>query len=448
MESRILELLHNQELLQQQDLPIIQQELSRMPYAQSLRALYLVGIHQFDNSRYSDVLAETAAYTTDKKILYHLINKSHSEQEAWSNPEVPIVEKSAKQDDILDESTVDQTPQIVDPEEGVPETEDVFPVNEYTEEKIIHEEQLPEIKEEIENSELSFHGISDFLPKVDFKPANENYVHKSDVESKRLKHEEEMRRLIAEVEAKMKAKKKETNPEPEEEVDVVDINFARIDSFEVENKPGDKVESSIKPQESRAEIELVDENRLEEKSPVTPVFTIPQYHGTSSWQPIPIPREKPDATIQKAEITQKSTVTRVDKTSTLEAVDSTDSNVPQFVNTWKNWLKINQQRNAETETREPVPVQHETPLKDKVIEAFIENTPKISRFKKESNFEIKERDSDISHLMTETLAKLYTQQKNYPRAIKAYKVLIEKHPDRAEEFQARIEEIKKLRSQS
>lgn len=453
MESRILELLQNQELLQQEDLPIIERELSRTPYAQSLRALYLVGIHRFDEERYSDVLAETAAYTTDKKILYHLINEDTPAQEARPNPEVPVVEESADQDSLLEESVVDQTPQIFEPEESVSETEVVFPVNEYTEEKVIPEEQLhtPDAKEEVEGSELSFHGVSDFLPKVDFKPGNENYAHKSGVESKRLKHEEEMRRLIAEVEAKMQAKKKEAKPEFEEEVASTDINFAQVDAFEVGNKPEDKPENTIKEEGVTGDdsAESVKEIAVEEKPSLTPIFTIPQYHGTSSWQPMPASQQKPDATIKEEEAGQRPAATRVtDKESTSEAEDNSESNVPQFVNTWKNWLKINQQRSAETKTEEPVAVQHEAPLKDKVIEAFIENTPKISRFKKESNFEIKEKDSDISHLMTETLAKLYTQQKHYPKAIKAYKVLMEKHPDRAEEFQGRIEEIKKLRSQN
>ena len=48
--------------------------------------------------------------------------------------------------------------------------------------------------------------------------------------------------------------------------------------------------------------------------------------------------------------------------------------------------------------------------------------------------------------MTETLAQLYVEQKLYTKAIQAYKILQEKHPERMEEYEERIEEIKKSRN--
>ena len=47
--------------------------------------------------------------------------------------------------------------------------------------------------------------------------------------------------------------------------------------------------------------------------------------------------------------------------------------------------------------------------------------------------------------MTETLANLYVEQKLYAKAIKAYEVLIEKHPQKEERFNEKIQEIKDLR---
>ena len=58
---------------------------------------------------------------------------------------------------------------------------------------------------------------------------------------------------------------------------------------------------------------------------------------------------------------------------------------------------------------------------------------------------MKEKTDDISHLMTETLAKLYLEQRLYTKAIKAYEVLQNKYPERAEDFKAKIQEIKDLR---
>ena len=46
--------------------------------------------------------------------------------------------------------------------------------------------------------------------------------------------------------------------------------------------------------------------------------------------------------------------------------------------------------------------------------------------------------------MTETLAKVYVQQKNYKKAITAYKILILKYPEKSGFFADQIRAIEKL----
>ena len=116
-----------------------------------------------------------------------------------------------------------------------------------------------------------------------------------------------------------------------------------------------------------------------------------------------------------------------------------DSNVPQFINTWQSWLKIDRPNpSVETKIKEEV--------KSKVIEKFIETEPKISQLKPESTFVAKEKSDDISHLMTETLANIYVEQKLYSKAIKAFEILKEKYPEKFEHFDAKIEETKEIRA--
>ncbi|WP_027388347.1 hypothetical protein [Chryseobacterium gregarium] len=117
----------------------------------------------------------------------------------------------------------------------------------------------------------------------------------------------------------------------------------------------------------------------------------------------------------------------------------TDSNIPGFINTWQSWLKIDRTEEVEKEKVE---------IKTKVIEAFIEKNPRISQLKDEVNFVVKEKGDDISHLMTETLANLYIEQKLYTKAIKAFEILIGKMPDKEAYFKGRIQEIKDFRSNS
>jgi len=75
MNVRTIELLKNPALLQQADLALLQKEIQKYPYVQSVRALHLLATHELQPDLYAVTLAETAAYTTDKKILYQLINK-------------------------------------------------------------------------------------------------------------------------------------------------------------------------------------------------------------------------------------------------------------------------------------------------------------------------------------------------------------------------------------
>jgi len=134
--------------------------------------------------------------------------------------------------------------------------------------------------------------------------------------------------------------------------------------------------------------------------------------------------EKPEP---KAEIEKVSEVVK----------PTSNSNVTSFISTWKSWLKID---------RSEIVTPSEQDKKAAIIDKFIENNPKISPIKEDVDFIVKEKSNDISHLMTETLAQLYVEQKLYTKAIQAYKILQEKHPEKTEEFEERIEEIKKSRN--
>lgn len=80
-----------------------------------------------------------------------------------------------------------------------------------------------------------------------------------------------------------------------------------------------------------------------------------------------------------------------------------------------------------------------------LIDKFIEANPKIISNKNEiSVTNSVPKIEESSHLMTETLAKIYLEQKKYQRAIQAYEILILKYPEKSYFFADRIEDIKKL----
>jgi hypothetical protein len=57
---------------------------------------------------------------------------------------------------------------------------------------------------------------------------------------------------------------------------------------------------------------------------------------------------------------------------------------------------------------------------------------------------IDKKQEDNNHLMTETLAKVYLEQKKYQRAIQAYEILILKYPEKSSFFADQIKNIKDL----
>lgn len=662
MNARVLELLKNPKNIQAEDLVLLKNEINFFPYLQNVRALHLFGVHLYDPENYQKILSTTAAYTTDKKILYQLINgktqpknrveeeetlpentadslqkynASPNEDSALQNDNTiitevkateqvqeklpdhaeqnsteavkPLLSAAAKHNyeeaaaalmvprpeikhvfvkgernrilfegeenfleedgkEIIDlessrESGVIVTHKAVQPESenmklqdaiAEPVTEDKnaeisaseleeniqikkselesenlakktnLPAEEISTENdavekleeivtkedsvknteslpaenLMHEKEIspaPEKEDLAENTEVSFHATSTFLPDVKIQPNPEKNV-APPKKTAANKHEEEMRRLIAQVEERMKAKKADAlkNEEPAEEIQSFsETNFTETQAFEISNQKIKEPEISAEEstehqpvQEMHApEISLPNadwkpmsfennlpdallhqkntekqpEVKIEEKkddevsaSVEEPTAEIQQNIGTADEKQTeeePIPTEEEavmSVSFFGADISKYTTQTEevsaekmAPKIIESEERKPAESNVPGFINTWQRWLKID--RSVEIEKQKAV-------QKTKIIESFIENNPKISQLKDEVNFVVKEKNDDISHLMTETLANLYTEQKLYTKAVKAFHILIEKHPQRQEYFLGKIQEIKDLRN--
>lgn len=100
---------------------------------------------------------------------------------------------------------------------------------------------------------------------------------------------------------------------------------------------------------------------------------------------------------------------------------------------------------SQENTDEQVKIQDEKQRKIALIDKFIEVNPKIIADKNTPITPVVElQPIDNTSLMTETLAKVYLEQKKYQRAIDAYDILILKYPEKSVFFADRIENIKKL----
>jgi len=85
-----------------------------------------------------------------------------------------------------------------------------------------------------------------------------------------------------------------------------------------------------------------------------------------------------------------------------------------------------------------------------LIDQFIQKNPKI--VPKEKNTPIieieKSKKIDKKELMTETLAKVYLEQKKYKKAIQAYKILSLKYPKKSSFFASQIKEVQKIQKEN
>ena len=86
-----------------------------------------------------------------------------------------------------------------------------------------------------------------------------------------------------------------------------------------------------------------------------------------------------------------------------------------------------------------------TTKKSSIIDKFIATNPKIPKIKNEAIYEVKiNKNEQPNSLMTETLAKVYLEQKKYGNAIKAYQILSLKYPEKSGFFADQIKRIQIL----
>jgi len=104
-------------------------------------------------------------------------------------------------------------------------------------------------------------------------------------------------------------------------------------------------------------------------------------------------------------------------------------------NSFVEWLKLSNlkpiDRSNETET----------------IDKFISKKPKlkVEVYENESTDDTMDDVSNQASYMTETLARLYLNQKNFEKAIQSYKILILKFPEKNSYFADQIKKIKSLK---
>ena len=108
---------------------------------------------------------------------------------------------------------------------------------------------------------------------------------------------------------------------------------------------------------------------------------------------------------------------------------------------FNQWLQLSVKKPIKQVTQKEEPVSE----KEEIIDRFIENNPKIEPLQKDKKVTVSVTENkQDSSLMTETLAKVYLEQKKYENAIQAYRILSLKYPEKSGFFADQIKRVQIL----
>ncbi|TDO77790.1 hypothetical protein EV143_10322 [Flavobacterium chryseum] len=165
-------------------------------------------------------------------------------------------------------------------------------------------------------------------------------------------------------------------------------------------------------------------------------FSVNEKHSFQEWLQLARP-EPIDRTNEVTPVIEKvEAIKKIEDVTEIKQIEQTPEPVIENV--------VEEKIVIETEVAE----EDEKKKKAELINKFIKTNPKIPPVKATATtlppiqFDINQEDN--SYLMTETLARVYLEQKKYTKAIQAYEILILKYPEKISFFADRISDIKIL----
>ena len=305
----------------------LEEMLAEYPYFQTARALYLKGLKNLESYNYNKELKITAAYTTDREVLFDFITSRDFDQNKIAN-------------------------NIIGRDRKLEETETIAEV--------------------VEPSTT----INTFLGETDEDPLPRHKKHADDILDPKLF----------------------SNKDDGKEIEAVVESIEKLTTEKLNNS-GVSADENLAPKVSN---------------------------------------ETPSTATQENEISQESPEEQLSLGKPLQFNKNEK-------HSFMEWLQLTNKKKFE----KPLPKEQEKEQKKKfdLLDKFIQANPKIIPVEKlESEVNISESTSiDKNELMTETLARVYLEQKKYKKAIKAFKALSLKYPEKSSFFADQIEAIKRLR---
>ncbi len=449
--------------------------LNEFPYFQSARALRLKGLYKQNSFKYNYALKVTAAHTTDRSVLFDFIT---------SEDFTPIQGKyyNRKLRELLNITVFDV--EIVSAEEKKKLAEVRIDPIEKSILDSIKEATSVTFEEPAKNEEKPIESaIAEpvALPVIEETPIesfSEEPVALSIVEETPIEPAVEEPAVLSVIEDTPIIKEpSRTFLEDRLDDEIPDIRIDPIEKsvFEAIKEAENVVFEEVKtPEEPIAaeipEIEIITEETFAFVEPIE--IEIPE-------TVIAVEEIITTAEPEKIEILETETLLEPEKIEISEAVKIAEENLEigkpldfsaKEKHSFQEWLQLARTEPIDRTKEAPMKkictkntiekaeqtlgsvieeekTEDEKKKKAEIIDRFIETNPKISPIKQTAitaSVQLEINKDENSYLMTETLARVYLEQKKYTKAIQAYEILILKYPEKISFFADRISDIKIL----
>jgi hypothetical protein len=445
--KEFLEILRNPQKLENNQVYDLEYVINSFPYFQAARAMHLKSLKNQNSFRYNQSLKTVAAYTTDRNVLFQfitsenfLLNKKFNQNESDFIKEIELIDESVinninkknTSQDKIDSKTTEvenfdnlfnlikttkehknipsennkSTPNITEKENRIK--------SDLTSENFTHKPEIniDNTSEKADEIEVFVENISDTVSLDDLQSVNQ----KSPIDELLYEKNEKL--------IKNEQENDENSLIESLRKDVKETRYIPDNSILIENKiqeksflfEFDKKDKIVSIEESKSNLQ----NKIGIDKPFSLLFE-------------PINEESKSATDNKI----KQSIEETDLKNELNKPLNFKENDRFSFNEWMHLSSFK-------------PIDRSIESKNKkmdLIDEFIEKNPRIKPVKNTDSKRVNILDNKVENhlLMTETLAQVYTQQKKYQSAIKAYEVLSLKFPEKSGFFADQIKILEKLK---
>ncbi|WP_428223423.1 tetratricopeptide repeat protein [Flavobacterium sp.] len=406
--AEFIYLLNNPESTSSSQSLELESVLKEYPYFQCARSLYLKSLHLQNNFKFNSQLKLTAVHTTDRSILFDFI---HSEDFKIISQKQKTEEQEALTD-LENDPISNQNFEIEAETVHENENTEAVSVDSINQSEVVNPNTETILSEDIIPESPLEKSVLDSILIANEKKINEEETVATDIPAIQLENPLEKSILSSIEKAAGDEHVSQSNHDVfKEKTSWLEDNL----DYEVPAIVEVKIDSNVENNENSSHTTEEISHTTEDVKSATLSF--------QQW--LQISKIKP---IERSELVVPKTENEVEKENTDQPIlaDATTDTPTELVET----------------------TEEKAPLKDTkmdLIDKFIETNPKIAPVKDNippPSYIAKKPDSP--YLMTETLAKIYLEQKKYTKAIQAYEILILKYPEKSSLFADRILDIKEL----